>query len=80
MTSILESLAQPLNSYALGRLPCFRRHQQQQYQLGPLESMPSSYPFWTYETTRFELTLSHINHGAKTHTLVIKTTTLITAH
>ena len=26
MTSILESLAQPLNSYALGRLPCVRRH------------------------------------------------------
>jgi len=25
MTSILESLAQPLNSYALGRLPCVRR-------------------------------------------------------
>jgi len=26
MTSILESLAQPLSSYALGRLPCVRRH------------------------------------------------------
>ena len=26
MTSMLESLAQPLNSYALGRLPCVRRH------------------------------------------------------
>jgi len=26
MTSILESLAQPLNSYALGCLPCVRRH------------------------------------------------------
>jgi hypothetical protein len=26
MTSILESLAQPLNSYVLGRLPCVRRH------------------------------------------------------
>ena len=26
MTSILESLAQPLNSYVLGRLACVRRH------------------------------------------------------
>ena len=26
MTSILESLAQPLNSCVLGRLPCVRRH------------------------------------------------------
>jgi hypothetical protein len=26
ITSLSESLAQPLNSYALGRLPCIRRH------------------------------------------------------
>ena len=26
MTSLSESLTQPLNSYALGRLPCVRRH------------------------------------------------------
>ena len=26
MTCILESLAQPLNSYVLGRLPCVHRH------------------------------------------------------